>query len=118
MEAASYLAPWADAVADTESYDLLTPEHDDLYQEYLQECGAWDSEEGVYFDVFDEFPEWLDKKYRGYDGQGACPYKFTPETEHFRLRLKPNGLGQGFSIVYRYLKGLGEEASGTLPEEN
>jgi hypothetical protein len=111
---ASYLAPWADAVADTDSYDLLAPDRDDLYQEYLQEYGAWDNEDGMYFDVLDEFPEWLDKKYGGYAGLVAYPYRFTPETEHFRLRLEPNGLGEGFPVVYRYLKNLNEEASGAF----
>lgn len=108
---AAYIVPWADPVADPDSYELLGPDRDELYEQYLSEYGTWDNEDGIYVDALGEFPGWLKERRGRFTKQIVEPYEDTPETEHFRLRLVPNKLARAFPIVYRHLKGISKGAS-------
>ena len=101
---ASIVVPWASPEADPDSYELLGPDQDDLYQQYLAGYGTWDNEDGVYFDTLNEFPNWLEGRRAKFTSQISEPYDHTPETEHYRLRLTPNELANAFPVVYQYLK--------------
>lgn len=108
---AAYIAPWATPVPDPGSQELLAPDRDELYEQYLSEYGTRDSEDGIYLDLLDEFPSWLEERRSRFTEQIADPYEYTGETEHFRIRLVPNEVARAFPVVYRHLKGISKEAS-------
>ncbi|MGI8865511.1 MAG: hypothetical protein ACR2G1_02125, partial [Rubrobacteraceae bacterium] len=107
---ASIILPWASPETDPDSNELLGPDRDDLYQQYLAEYGTWDNEDEVYFDTLNEFPNWLEERRAKFTSQIFEPYDHTPETEHYRLRLMPNELANVFPVVYRHLKAIEKPA--------
>jgi hypothetical protein len=108
LDAASMVAPWADAGVDAEFEDAVA---EDLYQEYLAECGTWDSEDQVYVDSRGDFDGWRAR--RREVGSGLSPYYQDGEVSCYRLLLSPNGLATGYVTVQRFVS----ESTGTsLPK--
>lgn len=104
-ETASKLVSWANPVADEEFYESI---RDDLYDEYLNEHGTWDNEEGRMFDAVGIFDEWLANKARFVE-QVTYPYEDSGEIQSYRLELIPDELGRSFPLLYRYLHELTED---------
>lgn len=87
------LFPWADLDVDESRYE------DAEYDQWEEEEGIWDSEDGVYIAVGD-FQEWRSSKPR------LRPYGNTAnEVDHWRLELSLNDLGRSFLVVDDHLSG-------------
>lgn len=92
--------PWAAADVDDEFYESIS---DDLYQEYLNETGTYDSETGRMIDSRGTFDDWLEAR-RGL--KDAPPYgEAAGEIGYYRYRVRLNELGRAFLRVYQHLHG-------------
>lgn len=79
------LFPWADLEVDKDRF------RDEMYPEFLNECGVWDSEDGEYV-VIEDFDEWVEQRL----APGLQPYAelANGEVALWRLELKLNELGR------------------------
>jgi hypothetical protein len=87
------LFQWASLEIDEDVHD-----EDELYDRYLGENGAWDSEDKCYIDVLGEFKEWLayHREREAYDEDG--------EVTRYRFTLELNKLGRAFLRVHAHLQ--------------
>lgn len=106
ISAAGVVAPWADAGPDD---DFEEENRDSLYDEYLSECGTYDSEDKVYVDSVGRFDSWLDKRRTG-DSQELLCYENNGEVSRYRLSLTPNELCRSYLSVRSFLKGPESES--------
>lgn len=86
------LFPWADISIDEEFYE------DYDYNEWQQECGAWDSEENEYILYSEEYQEWkrrIPKSLRPYENDGEVAY--------WRLKMNLSDKGKFFLQMLAYL---------------
>jgi hypothetical protein len=94
-EALPALFPWADLRADE---DALT-EGD--RQEWMEETGIWDSEEGAYVSNSEDFYAWRAGRYPGSE---LRPYgESVGEVAHWRLEFGLNALGRAVLALERFL---------------
>jgi hypothetical protein len=96
--------PWAKLVPD----EHAQPDEDELHDAYLNEHGAWDHEDGRYFDYKGEFTEYRDAAMNAWR-DGFIGEFGSGEVFSYRMELKLNHLGRAFLRVNDYL------ASGPVP---
>ena len=91
--------PWAKAVPD----EFAEPDEDDLYDAYLAETGAWDSEDKVYIDVRGEFKQYRRAALRRWRS-GIVEENDNGEIDTYRMELTLNALGRSFLRLRQYLQ--------------
>lgn len=101
ISAAGLVAPWADASPDDDFEDY---QRSFLFDEYLAECGTYDSETGGMIDSVGNFPHWL-KKRRTDPNDGVVAYSDNGEYASYRIALTLNKLGSAFLLVKSHLLG-------------
>jgi hypothetical protein len=90
------LFPWGDLEIDEETYQ---PWEED---QWTEEVGIYDSEEGGYIGWVEGFEEWRASRF----GDQLRPYRNEAgEVDYWRLRLRLNELGLSFLRVDEYLEG-------------
>lgn len=94
--ATAQLVPWADVSVDENFLELHL---EDLYGEYLNETGTYDSEEKCMIDTHGNFASWLKK--RQHEDQ-AAPYYVDGEVSSYRLSITLNAVGSAWLTVREY----------------
>lgn len=98
-DAAKIVTPWANPIPDEDFEGTIRSV---LYDEYLSECGTYDSEAGGMVDSTGTFERWLRRRRTDSDPRFVA-FEDNGEYATFRVALELNDLGKSYLTVKEHL---------------